>query len=177
VFTNALGDYLIMLARYLVATFSVSLISLVALVAASANGQTAHATQNPPVVCPPNLPDERTAGELSLLSVTIEVPAGRFAILESPPESGDVLVCYQARSGVRLSGVDCSELDRLIGSTEDSIILDRIASNCRLNNQDSEPTPSNAATSTPAPDATLTTPRTAPIQPPDTGDAGMKTGS
>jgi hypothetical protein len=137
--------------------------------AGASMGQTPSPTPPPasefPVACPPNLPPEMPARTLSLSDITVSVPAGRFGILESPQDSGAVVVCHDANAGVRLSSADCSEINRSETSPEEDALLDSIAASCTLGT----PPP---ATPTLAP--VVETPTAEVISPPNTGSAGLR---
>lgn len=113
-------------------------------------------TSSVPIVCPPNLPPEMPGGRVAAGNLSITLPAGRFAVLESPPSSGNMVICNEAGAGVRLSGTDCRELGRIARSDEDNRRFDQIVASCSVG-------------------APISTPNTATsgIRPPATGTGGL----
>ena len=144
----------------------------VALVSIS-SAQTPQPTGEPPPVCPPNRPEPRAAASVSAGPITVQMPEGRYYVLELPGDPGFVNICLEGAGGVRLAA-DCTEVSRYV--EEDANALDGIVDSCEVS-------ASAAPTATPtlpptevAPTASATAAATdeSTIRPPDTGSAGLQ---
>ena len=159
-----------MLSSIAVATIAL-IVAMLAFTSIS-SGQTPGPTEEAPPVCPPNRPDPRPAGEVGAGLITVQMPDGRYYVLEAPPGSGLVNVCLEGAGGVRL-GSDCAEVSRYVEGDADA--LDSITESC-VPSPSIVPsaTPTSSAASAPIATVTPTAMDASPIRPPDTGSAGLR---
>jgi hypothetical protein len=135
-------------------------------VSPTATAQTPNSSDYPPPVCPPDVLGSLPARQVTIAAVTLSLPEGQYFALESLPGSGDVVACHQATAGIKLSGIDCSELARFVTDDNENATLDAIAASCTID-ASFTPTP-------PLPTSTRIPATTTQISPPDTGSAGLR---